>query len=529
MTLQPILIDGQWQQAQKPDGQFQAFNPQTGQTLDETFPISNASEIEVMLVAARRAMEEIGDTSAEKLANFLETYAANIEARADELTASAHQETGLPIETRLQKVELPRTTNQLHQAASATRSGDWRQATIDSKTNIRTMLAPMNGPVAVFGPNNFPFAFNAISGGDFVAAIASGHAVIAKAHPAHPRTTQLLAEVALDALKSADLPLSLVQLFYEAKPETGLKLVAHPLLGATAFTGSRKGGMALKAAADAADKPIYLEMSSVNPTFVLHGAMQKRGDEIAKELAAACLMAAGQFCTKPGLIVVPQEGAEKFIAAFSEMFKSAAPTALFGKASTASVGNTLARLRENGAQLVSGGDVSSGDGFLHENTLLRASGDDFLKNPMALQSEAFGPVCLIVAAENAAQMNDIAAQIEGSLTGCIYSDESASDEKIYAQLALILRPRVGRLLNDKAPTGVAVSPAMVHGGPPPSTGHAGFTSVGIPASLRRFGALHCYDNVRPHRLPRELQDKNPGGKMWRCIDGQWTQGDTVSA
>ncbi len=527
MTLQPILIEGQWRAAEAPDGDFQAFNPATGATLDDNFPISNWNEIETMLHAAQAAMAEIDDESGEELARFLETYADNIEARADELVAMAHQETALATEPRLRNVELPRTTNQLRQAAQAARNGDWRQATIDTKNNIRSMFAPLNGPVVVFGPNNFPFAFNGIAGGDFVAAIASGHAVIAKANPAHPKTTQLLAEAALHALQSTPLPHALVQLFYDAKNENGLKLVSHPALGATAFTGSRSAGMALKAAADKVHKPIYLEMSSVNPTFILSGALAARGGEIAKELSGSCLMAAGQFCTKPGLVVV-EDGAdaEEFISNFVAAFGTE-PTPLLGKGSASLITETLERLQQNGAQLLCGGDVSEKNGFFHENTVLRATGEAFLKNPQALQTEAFGPVCLIITVKNAEQMRAVAEQIEGSLTGCIYSENDESDENDYAPLATILRPRVGRLLNDKAPTGVAVSPAMVHGGPPPSTGHAGFTSVGLPASLRRFAALHCYDNVRAHRLPRALQDKNPTGQMWRCIDGRWTQDDIL--
>ena len=125
-------------------------------------------------------------------------------------------------------------------------------------------------------------------------------------------------------------------------------------------------------------------------------------------------------------------------------------------------------------------------------------------------------------------MAEIASKLEGNLTGCLYSETKGKDDAAYTQLATALRPRVGRLLNDKMPTGVAVSPAMNHGGPYPATGHPGFTAVGIPASLLRFAALRCYDNVRPHRLPPELQDKNPTGKMWRFIDGEWTQRDVAA-
>jgi NADP-dependent aldehyde dehydrogenase len=159
---------------------------------------------------------------------------------------------------------------------------------------------------------------------------------------------------------------------------------------------------------------------------------------------------------------------------------------------------------------------------------LSIPGRQFLDKPDVFQTEAFGNASLLVIAENAAQAGRIVGALEGNLTGCIYSDRGDNDDVLYDQLAARLRLKVGRLLNDKMPTGVAVSPAMNHGGPYPATGHPGFTAVGIPAALARFTALQCYDNVRPHRLPAALQDKNPTGSMWRLIDGDWTQADVSS-
>jgi len=148
-------------------------------------------------------------------------------------------------------------------------------------------------------------------------------------------------------------------------------------------------------------------------------------------------------------------------------------------------------------------------------------------HPEALQTEAFGVVSLLVFAKDIAQMQEIARNLEGNLTGTFYTHSGGQDDAVYDQVAPILRTKVGRLLNDKMPTGVAVSPAMNHGGPYPATGHPGFTAVGIPASMLRFVALHCYDNVRDHRLPEELQDRNPTGRMWRLIDGNWTHKDVA--
>jgi NADP-dependent aldehyde dehydrogenase len=178
---------------------------------------------------------------------------------------------------------------------------------------------------------------------------------------------------------------------------------------------------------------------------------------------------------------------------------------------------------------VAGGEAGGGKGACFRNTLLTVSGDDFLARAQALQTEAFGNSSLFVLARDAAQLQELAGILEGNLTGTIYSANDGRDDKVYDQVAPALRRRVGRLLNDKMPTGVAVSPAMNHGGPYPATGHAGFTAVGIPAALRRFAMLQCYDNVRPHRLPEALNGKNPTGRMWRFIDGQWSVQDLPNA
>ncbi|MBE2225512.1 MAG: aldehyde dehydrogenase family protein, partial [Anaerolineae bacterium] len=204
------------------------------------------------------------------------------------------------------------------------------------------------------------------------------------------------------------------------------------------------------------------------------------------------------------------------------LFQQSPQGTLLSEFGAAHIANGIATLQAAGAQVVTGGE---GSGFHFDNTLLRVSGKDFLANAEALQTEAFGPVSLMVMAAGVEEITAVAASLEGNLTGCIYSDTQGSDDAAYDHLAPVLRTKVGRLLNDKMPTGVAVSPAMVHGGPYPATGHPGFTAVGIPAAIHRFAALQCYDNVRSHRLPPELQDKNPNGEMWRLINGRWTQED----
>jgi len=240
-------------------------------------------------------------------------------------------------------------------------------------------------------------------------------------------------------------------------------------------------------------------------------------------------MGTGQFCTNPGVVVIPSgPDGEAFLSAVAERFKAAPVGTLLAEGVRKNFAEGVETLVKAGAKVVTGGAPGGGSGVSFQNTLLKVSGDAFVQSPEVFQTEAFGNASLFVVASSVEQMAEIASSLEGNLTGCVYSSTDSADDDHYNTVAVELRQRVGRLLNDKMPTGVAVSPAMNHGGPFPATGHPGFTAVGIPASLHRFAMLHCYDNVRPGRLPALLQDKNPNA-AWRCIDGEWTKADVPSA
>jgi NADP-dependent aldehyde dehydrogenase len=523
MAVNKVLIDGAWVESAGRET-FQAVNPQNGRPLDEVYPVSPWAEIDRAVQAAAGAAWRVRGWPGERFAAFLDAFAARLEKRGEELVATAHAETALAVQPRLKDVELPRTVNQLRQASAAARDGSWVQATIDRKANIRSMYGPI-GPVAVFGPNNFPFAFNGAAGGDFAAAVAAGNPVIAKGHSSHPGTSRILSEEAHEAAQETDMPAGFVQLIYRTGHSDGEKLVSHPLLGAVGYTGSRSAGLKLKTAADGAGKPIYLELSSINPVFILPGALDERLDELAQEFTTSCLMGTGQFCTNPGLVVLPGgPTSETFVSAVARRFQDAPAGTLLGEGVRRNLTEGIKTLTAAGAKVVAGGKPQDGSAICCQNTLLRVDGDVFLAHAEGLQTEAFGNESLFVVAKNAEQMVEIARRLEGNLTGCIYSHRGGKDDALYERVSAVLRVRVGRLLNDKMPTGVAVSPAMNHGGPFPATGHPGFTAVGIPASLCRFAALECYDNVRPHRLPPALRDENPTGKTWRLIDGTWTVG-----
>jgi alpha-ketoglutaric semialdehyde dehydrogenase len=528
MSVHPVLIGGAWRAANA-SGTFGSENPATGERLLDEFPISTWADCDAALDAAVEAARELRATPPDHIAQFLSRFAERIEARAGELVDAAHAESGLAMKPRLADVELPRTTAQLRQGAAAAIEGSWALPTIDTKLGIRSMLAPI-GPVWVFGPNNFPFAFNSVSGGDFVAAIAAGNPVIAKANSSHPNTTRLLGEEAFAAVGEAGLPPATVQLLYRTSHEDGARAVSDPRTGATGYTGSRSAGLTLKAAADAAGKPIYLELSSVNPLVMLPGAIAERGEALAGELVGSCLMGTGQFCTSPSLVVLfAGEATERFVDGVRQRLETTPPTPLLSRAVARSLASSVTELRRAGASVVTGGAAIDGAGYRHANTLLRVDGAQFLREPHALQTEAFGNVSMVVVVRDEHEAAQVLEQLEGNLTGSVYSDTHGADEVLYWQLEPLLRAKVGRLLNDKMPTGVAVSPAMNHGGPYPSTGHPGFTAVGIPASLRRFAALYAYDNVRPTRLPALLRDENPGGRAWRLVDGEWTRADVRSS
>ncbi|MFT5303605.1 MAG: alpha-ketoglutaric semialdehyde dehydrogenase [Mariniblastus sp.] len=524
MATHQVLIAGQWRDSDS-TGTFQADDPKSATPIAEDYPISSWAECETALDAAVTAYATLRTMPRETIACFLETYADRIDARTDEIRELANRETALPAATRLVG-ELGRTVGQLRQAATAARSASWSMPVIDAAANIRSCFGSI-GPVAVFGPNNFPLAFGSISGGDFAAAIAAGNPVIGKANSMHPGTTRLLAEEAQTAADECGLPAGTVQMIYRIAHSDGEKLASDPRLAAIGYTGSRHAGLVLKSAADAVGKPIYLELSSVNPVVVLTGALKERSEAIAEELSGSCLMGSGQFCTNPGMVVLEAgESADAFVASVAEKFAAAPVGTLFSKSGQNGLASAVETLKSAGAETVCGGTSGQGEGYSYSNTILKVDGETFLKNAEALQTEAFGSSTLVVMASSVDQIAEVLGCLEGNLTGCVYSATDSSDDAAYDTIVPNLRQRVGRLLNDQMPTGVAVSPAMNHGGPFPATGHPGFTAVGMPGSIVRFAMLQCYDNIRPQRLPEILQDKNPGD-VWRMVDHQWTQADVA--
>lgn len=522
MTTAPhqVLIDGQWRNSHHQTS-FSPTNPASGEAIALSFPVSEWSDCDLALQSAWSAYECLQTIAPESIARFLDKYADLIEADKEGLVEIAHQETGLPKSPRLGDVELPRTVNQLRLAANAARLRHWSMPTLDTKANIRSCYQAI-GPVCVFGPNNFPFAFNSISGGDFAAAIAAGNPVIAKANSSHPATTYRFAVLADQAAKETGMPAGMVQLIYRTSHADGERLVADPRLGAIGYTGSRSAGLQLKSVADKVGKPFYAELSSVNPVVFLPGSLKERLAKLVEEYVGSGLMGTGQFCTNPGLLLlIESDEAEQFVRGVTDKYQQSAAGTLLSKSVESSLVKSIAILKDAGANLLTGGTKIQGGRCAVANTVLRITGSQFLQDPHVFQTEAFGNACLIVVCSDIKQIKDVIDRMEGNLTGSIYSATDGSDDSNYVPVASALAKKVGRILNDKMPTGVAVSPAMNHGGPFPATGHPGFTAVGIPASMLRFAKLTCFDNVRDERLPEVLQNSNRTN-TWRLVDGNWT-------
>lgn len=518
---QSVLINGQWRTGSH-SAVFSPINPTLGQPIALEFPVSLWSDCDEALTAATSAFVKLRQTAPEAIALFLEKYASLIDADKEGLVEIAHQESGLPKSPRLADVELPRTVSQLRLAAAAARQQSWAVPTIDSKANIRSCYQAI-GPVCVFGPNNFPFAFNSIAGGDFAAAIAAGNPVIAKANSSHPATTMRFAVLAEKAASETSMPNGLVQLIYRTSHADGERLVGDARLAAIGYTGSRSAGLQLKAVADRVGKPFYAELSSVNPIVFLPGAFRERLDKLIEEYVASGLMGAGQFCTNPGmLLMIANADTTKFVESVAAKYQASNAGTLLSRSVETSLVKSISILKDAGAELLAGGSKIEGSRCAVANTVLKISGTQLLADPHVFQTEAFGNAVLMVICSDICELVQSIEKLEGNLTGSIYSDSQGSDDADYALIAASLTQRVGRILNDKMPTGVAVSPAMNHGGPFPATGHPGFTAVGIPASLIRFAKLTCFDSVRESRIPAVLQNANPSS-AWRLMDGNWTK------
>ena len=501
--------------------EIRAINPATGVMLDPPYKGCGEEDVERASELANSAFDSYRETSLEARATFLETIASEIEALGDVLIERAMAESGLP-RARLEG-ERGRTCGQLRLFASVVRSGEWLDVRIDPSLPDRQPLPRADlrqrhiavGPVAVFGASNFPLAFS-VAGGDTASALAAGCPVIVKAHSAHPGTSELVGQAVQNAVSQCQLPEGVFSLLFGSGREVGQALVANPAIQAVGFTGSRAGGMALLATAQSRAQPIpvYAEMSSINPVFVLPGALSARARVLGEGFVASLNMGAGQFCTNPGLVIaVKGSGLDAFIeAAGAAVSESCAQTMLTPGIHQA-YENGISQLSDN-AQEVARGKPGK-EGYQCQTVLYTTPAIDFLRSK-ALQEEVFGAASLIIECNDEHEMQQVAKRLEGQLTATLQVDEE--DMEVARTLLPVLEQKVGRILVNGWPTGVEVCHAMVHGGPFPATSDTRTTSVGS-AAIHRFLRPVCYQDMPMALLPDALKDGNPL-KIARLVDGK---------
>jgi len=492
-------------------GLFQGIDATTEAVLSPGFSEASGAEIDAAVAAAVTAFAVFSDTTGEHRAAFLEAIATEIEAIGDPLLQRAHQETGLPL-PRLTG-ERGRTCGQLRLFASVAREGSWVDARIDPaqperkplpRSDLRRMARPL-GPIAVFGASNFPLAFS-VAGGDTASALATGNPVVVKGHPAHPGTSELVGEAIVRAAATCKLPAGIFSLVQGRTPETSLALVRHPEVVAVTFTGSHTAGRALFDAAATRPQPIpvFAEMSSVNPLFILPGALRESGAGIAEGLKNSFTLGVGQFCTKPGLVFgVASPEWEAFVETFVTRAKSVARGTMLHAGIASAFDRSLDSL--TGVTWLERGGAA-----VARVTAAQLAGDP------SLTHEKFGPFTLIVTASSLEEMTALAGNLEGQLTATIHAVgiDLSQAQPLIKQLERI----AGRLVVNGFPTGVEVSHAMHHGGPYPATTDVRFTSVGS-AALARFVRPVCYQDFPDSLRPDALKDANPLGLL-RLVEGK---------
>jgi 2,5-dioxopentanoate dehydrogenase len=507
---------------------FHATNPKSGEHLEPSFIAAAPNDVNRAVDLAHHAFASYSRVSGRDKGAFLRKIAANIESIAQELIERAEQETALP-KARLQG-ETARTCDQLRLFAQLAEEGSWVAARIDRadpdrkptpKPDIRSMLRPL-GPVVVFGASNFPLAFS-VAGGDTASALAAGNPVIVKGHPAHPGTSEMVGHALREAVRQNNLPEGLFSLLFDSGNRVGISLVKHPLIKAAGFTGSRTAGRTLMDVAAARPHPIpfYAEMSSTNPVFILPGALRERASSIATGLHASFTLGAGQFCTKPGMVFLPNTAeASAFINKLRDLVNQSAPFHLLtqGIRSSYDAAIRARKTLENVELIAEKSSPSNSAEYSVGAALFETDTQSLLRNEN-LTTEVFGPATLLIRHSSRDELLEAARSLEGHLTATLHGTEQ--DLREFSDLIAILEHKVGRLIFNAFPTGVEVSHAIVHGGPYPATSDGHFTSVGSQA-IFRFCRPVCYQGFPQAALPDELKDANPL-RIWRMVDGEMTR------
>jgi NADP-dependent aldehyde dehydrogenase len=488
-------------------------------THPEPVPDTTEGQLDAVLADAAAAARPLGAMRPRDRAALLVGVADALDAAGDTLVPLAQDESGLP-EGRL-RGELLRTTVQLRMFADVLTEGAHLRVVIDHadpdaspapRPDLRRMLVPL-GPVLVFAASNFPFAFS-VAGGDTASALAAGCPVVLKAHPGHPRLSVRTGEIVAGALRAAGAPEGTFAVIHGVDP--GVSALRDPRVRAGAFTGSVNAGRALFDVAAGRDDPIpfFGELGSVNPAFVTAGAVAARGDRIAEGFVGSFTLGAGQFCTKPGLLFLPRgHGLEQ---ALTDAVTAVRPARMLHAKVYEGYRKQSETVRAtDGVRTLVAGASDDPAGLSVTPTLLATDAAAFRRHRTLLLEEAFGPQSVVVEYDGEEELLAAAATFTGDLTATVHAE--AGEEAVAGPLLETLRERAGRLVFNGWPTGVAVTAAMQHGGPYPSTTCPSHTSVGT-AALERFLRPVAYQDVPETLLPEPLRDDNPLGVPQR-IDG----------
>jgi 2,5-dioxopentanoate dehydrogenase len=490
-----------------------AVQPGTGTPLDPTYLAATPHEVEQAMALAAAAFPAYSALSGATRAGFLRTIAVEIEAVVDDIVARGQLETALP-EPRL-RGETGRTTGQLRMFASMVEDGSWVDARIElaqpdrvpvPKVDLRSMLCPL-GPVAVFCASNFPLAFS-VAGGDSAAALAAGCPVVVIAHASHPGVAEIVAAAVIRAAQLTKMPEGVFSVLYGGGRKVGQAVVKHPVIQAVGFTGSRTGGTALMATAAARHQPIpvYAEMSSVNPVVILPGALARGEEALAEAFAGSLTLGVGQFCTNPGLVFMPADQGDAFLAKLKSVIEAGTPGMMLNASICQSYAEATASFAAvAGVETLATSVIPAAAGQ-GAPMVLTVSIQDFLNND-TLQGEMFGPATLIVRG-SVAEIEAALPRLEGQLTASLHA--STAELTSHTSLVHALQGRAGRLIFNGFPTGVEVCSSMVHGGPFPATSDGRSTSVGTMA-IFRFCRPIAWQSFPDEALPAELQNANPLG------------------
>ena len=507
---------------------FHGVNPKTRQNLSPAYQEASRNVCDSAVDDALEAFEEYRIKTPGQIAEFLNAIASELNAVSEELIARAHLETALSY-PRLQG-ELARTVGQLNMFAQVVRSGTWMGANIDTairdrvpnpKPDIRRVMIPI-GPILVFSASNFPLAFS-VAGGDTASALAAGNTVVVKAHPGHPGTSDLAILAIRSAISKCKMPEATVSLIHATKIEMSQHLVSHPKIRAVGFTGSLVAGRAIYNVAAARPEPIpvFAEMGSLNPVLILPEVMECSGVTLAEKFVQSMTLGVGQFCTKPGVLIVQKSNAlQRFMAMIAAQIRQTTPGTMLYAGLCDRFEAGIQELKKSGSvsEIARSQTPANAERGEVASVLFNVEACEFVRNKQ-LREEVFGPVSITVICNDLTEMTQVMNSLEGQLTATIHGTHDEIEKN--RALVDLLCQKAGRVVFNSFPTGVEVCSSMVHGGPYPATTDARSTSVGA-AAMDRWLRPVCYQDCPEHVLPQALRNINEL-KIWRTINGDLTQ------